>query len=378
MCSYNRINDVYGCANSHTLQDILKGQLGFKGFVTSDWGAVHHMSDLLHGLDMEQPGGTTGSYNFKTLADAVANGTAAVPATGDFPAEPAHTGAEWKAALDGSVFRILWEMNQIGLLEGTAAGTHHTDGTPYVPPRPDLDSLKPQSFAAAQSIAEDSATLLKNDGAALPLTGGDLSGNGTVVMGPTAIAPYIGGGGSAHVTPYDPAQGPYDALTQKAASGAKLSYVPGYDLDGQLVPSSALTAPDPTENYPNWTLNAGDSAFAGQNGLLRQQITTDSVASGAQPVLQGGGAADQLDPSLNYTGANTLPAGTAWRWSGYLTAPGNPGGTGWVLKVFVAGQGLVSRAGRPARSCSSMASPPPSGVSTSAPTRPRRRAPTPR
>src|SRR5689334_1170238 len=101
MCSYNRVNDVYGCANSHTLQDILKGQLGFKGFVTSDWGAVHHMADLLHGLDMEQPGGTTGNYNFKTLADAVANGTQAVPATADFPAEPAHTGAEWKAALDG-------------------------------------------------------------------------------------------------------------------------------------------------------------------------------------------------------------------------------------------------------------------------------------
>ena len=60
MCSYNRINDVYGCANSHTLQDILKGQLGFTGFVTSDWGATHHMADLLHGLDMEQPGSAAG------------------------------------------------------------------------------------------------------------------------------------------------------------------------------------------------------------------------------------------------------------------------------------------------------------------------------
>ena len=105
-----------------------------------------------------------------------------------------------------------------------------------------------------------------------------------------------------------------------------------------FVPSSALTAPDPAENYPNWTLNPGDAQFAGQNGLLRQQITTASVASGSQPVLQSGGAADQLDPAVNYTGASTLPAGTGWRWSGYLTAPGNPGGTGWVLKVFVANQ----------------------------------------
>ena len=73
-------------------------------------------------------------------------------------------------------------LNNIGLLEGTANGTHHTDGTPYVPPRPDLDSLKPASFAAAQSIAEKSATLLKNDGSTLPLSSGD----NAVVMGPTA------------------------------------------------------------------------------------------------------------------------------------------------------------------------------------------------
>ena len=62
------------------------------------------------------------------------------------------------------------------------------------------------------------------------------------------------------------------------------------------------------------------------------------MASGSQPVLQSGGAADQLDPTVNYTGASTLPAGTGWRWSGYLTAPSNPGGTGWVLKVFVDNQ----------------------------------------
>jgi beta-glucosidase len=340
MCSYNRINDVYGCANDHTLLDILKGQLGFSGFVTSDWGATHHTADLLHGLDMEQPGSAAGTSNFSTagLTAATTSGTAAVPATNDFPAEPAHTAADWKTALDNAVFRILTEMNNIGLLEGTTAGAHHTDGTPYVPPRPDLDSLKPVSFAAAQSIAEDGATLLKNDGKALPLSSDDLSGAGTVVLGPTATAPYTSGGGSSHVTPYDPAQSPYDALLGKAASGSKLSYVPGYDLDGQLVPSSALTAPDPAEGYPNWTLNAGDAAFAGQNGLLRQQITTAAVASGAQPVAQPGGAADRLDPTVDYTGANTLPAGTGWRWSGTLTAPSNPGGTGWQLKVFVANQ----------------------------------------
>ncbi len=326
MCSDNRINDVYGCADSHTLQDVLRGELGFKGFVTSDWGATHHMTDLMHGLDMEQPGSAAGTSNFSTagLTAALQNGTPAVAATNDFPAEPAVSAAQWKAQLDDAVFRILTEMNNIGLLEGTANGTHHTDGTPYVPPRPDLASLKDSSFAAAQSIAEKSATLLKNDGSALPLSSGD----NAVVMGPTAIAPYIDGGGSSHVTPYDPAQGPYDALLAK---GAHVSYVPGYDLDGVGVPSSALPARDPAEGYPNWTLNAGDAAFAGQHGLLRQQITTAAVASGAQPVAQPGGAPDQLDATVD----SSLPASTGWRWSGTLTAPS---AGAWQLKVFVSGQ----------------------------------------
>src|SRR2546421_2346729 len=41
MCAYNRINGVYACENPDTLKRILKGQLGFDGFVMSDWGGTH-------------------------------------------------------------------------------------------------------------------------------------------------------------------------------------------------------------------------------------------------------------------------------------------------------------------------------------------------
>jgi beta-glucosidase len=346
MCSYNRINTVYSCGNDATLNGVLRGQLGFKGFVTSDWGAVHRVSDQLHGDNIEQPGNAAGTSNYgQQLLDALTNGTPAVAATADFPAEPAHPAAEWKATVDASVLAILTEENNAQLLEGTQYGTHFDPVThaPYVPPRPDLDSLRPVAFAIAQAIAEESATLLKNDGA-LPLRPGDLSGqgggNGVVVMGPTAVAPYIGGGGSAHVTPYDPVASPFDALAAGAGPAANLSYVPGYDLDGQVVPSSAISAPDPAAGYPNWTLTPADAAFANQPGLLRQQITTDAVAGGAQPILYTApdAAADQLDPTIDYTGQHTLPASTAWRWSGLLTAPTSPAGTAWQLKVFVAHQ----------------------------------------
>ena len=39
MCSYNRVNNSYSCQNSKLLNGLLKTELGFEGFVTSDWGA---------------------------------------------------------------------------------------------------------------------------------------------------------------------------------------------------------------------------------------------------------------------------------------------------------------------------------------------------
>jgi len=50
MCSYNLINGVYGCSNKDTMND-LRETLGFDGFVMSDWGATHAVSDLAAGLD---------------------------------------------------------------------------------------------------------------------------------------------------------------------------------------------------------------------------------------------------------------------------------------------------------------------------------------
>ena len=56
MCSYNRLNGTFACGNKDTLTTILRDQIGFKGFVTSDWGAVHAVNFINAGLDMEMPG----------------------------------------------------------------------------------------------------------------------------------------------------------------------------------------------------------------------------------------------------------------------------------------------------------------------------------
>jgi beta-glucosidase len=67
MCSYNRINGPFACGNSDTLKTILKGQMGFKGFVISDWGGVHSVLFINEGLDMEMPGAAEEDSPFKAF-----------------------------------------------------------------------------------------------------------------------------------------------------------------------------------------------------------------------------------------------------------------------------------------------------------------------
>ena len=38
MCSYNRVNEVYACENDYLLNQVLKKDWGFPGWVMSDWG----------------------------------------------------------------------------------------------------------------------------------------------------------------------------------------------------------------------------------------------------------------------------------------------------------------------------------------------------
>lgn len=74
MCSYNRVNNSYACQNSKTLNGLLKGELGFQGFVTTDWYAQHTgLASTLSGLDMVMP--SSSYWDNDTLASAVNNGS---------------------------------------------------------------------------------------------------------------------------------------------------------------------------------------------------------------------------------------------------------------------------------------------------------------
>lgn len=76
MCSYNRINNSYGCQNSKSMNGLLKGELGFQGFVVTDWGAQYTgIASAQSGLDVVMS--SSKYWENGTLASAVRNGSLA-------------------------------------------------------------------------------------------------------------------------------------------------------------------------------------------------------------------------------------------------------------------------------------------------------------
>jgi beta-glucosidase len=84
MCAYQRLNGSYACENSKAQNGVLKGELGFQGYIMSDWGGTNSgVSSIEGGLDMNMPGGLglygfvrgSGSFFGGNITLAVNNGT---------------------------------------------------------------------------------------------------------------------------------------------------------------------------------------------------------------------------------------------------------------------------------------------------------------
>lgn len=164
MCSYNRVNGDYACENKYLLNDVLKKDWSFKGFVVSDWGATHSTGKAsAAGLDHEEPGEIFFGNDLKREVE---------------------SGKVSKAELDDHVQRILRSMFVTGVVDD--------------PPRKGVVDVM-GGFAVAQKIAEQGTVLLRNDGAQLPLDAAKI--HRIAVIGPHADVGMISGGGSAQVDP---------------------------------------------------------------------------------------------------------------------------------------------------------------------------------
>lgn len=163
MSAYNRINGVYANENEHLLQEILRDEWGFDGFVVSDWGASNdHVAGVAAGSHLEMP--TTGGDSDEELLHAVTGG------------------------------RISEKMINRRVEELLCA---------VLPVREAVDKVKGQGFdvekhhAIARKAAEQSIVLLKNDNHALPL----MKDKKVAVIGDFAKNPRYQGAGSSVVNP---------------------------------------------------------------------------------------------------------------------------------------------------------------------------------
>jgi len=167
MCSYNLINGRWGCENDYLLNKVLKHDWGFKGFVMSDWGAVHSTGAAMDGLDQ-----------FTGFCCATDKPWFAPPAMKTALA----SGTLTQTRLDDMVQRILWALFASGAVD-------------------DPVKVTPIDYAAhaavSQKAAEESLVLLKNEGNLLPLKGV----KSLAVIGGNADKGVMAGGGSSDVTP---------------------------------------------------------------------------------------------------------------------------------------------------------------------------------
>jgi beta-glucosidase len=233
MCSYNEVNGVPACQSSYLLAQVLDGEFGFPGFVTSDWFATKSAAPSADaGLDMQMP---DGCYYTTGLQEGLRDG--AVP----------------PATLDGMVSRILTQMFRFHVF------THPVTGAPS-----DVVTT-PAHAATALKVAEDSTVLLKNAGSLLPLkpatthsiavigadagSGAYTGGGGSAsVIAPSVVTPYQGIAARAHgdSVVYNDGSDPSAAASAAKSASVAIVFVDLQESEGEDLPNIDLPAQENT------------------------------------------------------------------------------------------------------------------------------------
>jgi beta-glucosidase len=212
MSAYNRVRGVYATEYRYTLTDILRTEWGFDGYVQSDfWSCRSCAPSLNAGLDHEMP-------DAKWLNEA--NVKAALQ----------DTSLEIET-VDRALVRRYTQMFRFGQFE-----------RPYDPGEIDAQG----HGAIARAIGSQTAVLLKNEGALLPL---DVDAGAVVIIGQSEFVDdaCLGGGGSSKVTPLytvPPVEGMQDALRELGSSATVTKVTVARDLSNLAEAEQAAGAAD--------------------------------------------------------------------------------------------------------------------------------------
>ncbi|WHU05127.1 glycoside hydrolase family 3 C-terminal domain-containing protein [Sphingomonas sp. NIBR02145] len=206
MCSYNRVNGTHACENPWLLNDVLRRDWGYKGYVMSDWGATHSTAPAANaGLDQDS------GFPFDKEPYFGAPLKAAV-AKGEVPA----------ARLDAMAGAILHAMFANGLVDQPV-----TDAPMDLAP-----AMLADHGEVTRKDAEGGAVLLQNKGAILPLSPATRK---IVVIGGRADKGVLAGSGSSLVYP----------VAGNAVPGLKPTSWPGPVMYYPDAPLAAIKAQAP-------------------------------------------------------------------------------------------------------------------------------------
>ena len=262
MASYNEINGIPSHVNPWLLDQVLRQEWGFRGFVTSDGGglqmlvATHHVAadfadaarqSLAAGIDYDLSDGSV----FRTLLDQVKQGK--VP--------------EWQ--IDRSVSRILTAKFRLGLFENPYVDPEYAERTTNSQEHRDL----------AEKAAEKAVVLMKNEGNLLPL---DLSKLKTIaVIGPNAADVHIGGYGR------EPGHGVsiLDGIRERVGTAAKVVYAEGSRI---------------TEGPQGWI------------GWIQPEVKLPDAESQLKRIEEAVAAAKSADVAIVVVGENERTNREAW------------------------------------------------------------------
>ncbi len=208
MACYNRVQGVYGTQSPDMLTRKLKQEWGFEGIVVSDWDAViDRVEGIRAGMHLEMPG-KPGHLTNQMVVDAVKSGELE------------------ETQLDSVVRDILRVVLRADAVADSSRGQ-------------DLD----KHHALARRVASEAITLLKNDGAVLPLT--ENGYRKIAVIGEFAVNPRYQGNGSSEVRP--PRLDKFmDIVGHEYGGNYEIEYAQGYslsdDADFTLIEAAARLA----------------------------------------------------------------------------------------------------------------------------------------
>jgi beta-glucosidase len=248
MCSYSYINGTDACQNPNTLTTVLRQQLGFTGFVTSDWGGTHSTAAAANaGLDMDMPGND--GFFGTTLQSAVTSGQVS------------------QATINTAVSEILTQMFAFGMFDKAPSGSTSATAT------------NSTDQADATQLAEEGTVLLKNSGSVLPLTSADKS---IAVIGADAsTSPQTVGGGSAGVNSSGTVT-PLQGIQAAAPSGTTVTFNNG---SSDTSAASAAAAASVAVVFANLNESEGSDLTSIDLGTTQDNLITSVAAANPNTIV---------------------------------------------------------------------------------------------